>query len=109
MSDQATFYQTVGRRIRQARKDRKMTQEDLGAAVSLTRTSITNIERGRQKLLLHTLASIAETLRIAPASLLPENDATTESELESALENRPEPEREWIRNVLTSARKESDQ
>lgn len=85
-----------------------MTQEDLGTAVSLTRTSITNIERGRQKLLLHTLASIADVLRIAPADLLPENDATPESDLDRALQDRPEPEREWIRTALTSARQGSD-
>jgi len=64
-------YQAVGQRIREARVRRQMTQDALATAVSLTRTSITNIEKGRQKVLLHTFLEIAEHLEVDPTTLLP--------------------------------------
>lgn len=105
MTDPATYYEEVGRRIRTARKEWKLTQEELGARVSLTRTSITNIEKGRQKLLLHTLADIAHALRVEPVRLLPEGVQEPERELEDALKDRTDPERAWIKSAILGARK----
>ena len=48
-----------------------MTQERLGTLVGLSRTSITNIEKGRQQVSLQQLYRIAEALGIAPDVLLP--------------------------------------
>lgn len=48
-----------------------MSQEAFAKAVGLSRTSITNIERGRQPISLHTLYSMADILSIEPADLLP--------------------------------------
>ena len=48
-----------------------MTQERLGTLVGLSRTSITNIEKGRQHVSLQQLYRIAEVLEIAPDVLLP--------------------------------------
>ena len=48
-----------------------MTQEKLGRLVGLSRTSITNIEKGRQHVSLHQLFAIAEALRVRPEALLP--------------------------------------
>ena len=100
------FYEEVGRRIRLARKGR-LTQKDLADRVSLTRTSITNIEKGRQKVLLHTLADIAEALQVAPVTLLPQNGVESESGLDDALKNRTDTERKWIRSAVTTVRKGS--
>lgn len=105
MQDNEAFYEEVGRRIRNARKDRKRTQEELASRVSLTRTSITNIEKGRQKFLLHTLADIAHALDVEPASLLPEGVRGPERDLEEALKDRPDPEKEWIKSTVFAARK----
>lgn len=80
-----------------------MTQEDLAGRVALTRTSITNIERGRQKLLVHTLAKIAEVLRVPIATLVPELKVDADASLDRALKKKPEQERDFIRNVLRSA------
>ena len=66
------FYLAVGRRVRKARRARSLTQEVLASLVSLTRTSITNIEKGRQKILLHTLADLAKALQVEYVALLPE-------------------------------------
>lgn len=48
-----------------------MTQDRLGKLVGLSRTSITNIEKGRQNVSLHQLYRIAEVLEIKPEMLLP--------------------------------------
>lgn len=71
MSDRNSFYQHVGAAIRQRRLALGLSQDGLATDVGLTRTSISNIEKGRQKLLLHTLSEIALALRIAPGELLP--------------------------------------
>lgn len=65
------LYAEIGRRIYKARKDLDISQEELSSRVSLTRTSITNIEKGRQKLLVHTLIEIASALNIEAETLLP--------------------------------------
>ncbi len=65
------FYAEVGRRVYRARRRAGLTQEDLADKVGLARTSITNIEKGRQKLLLHTLAEIALELKVDVGELLP--------------------------------------
>ena len=105
VDDHQTFYEEVGRRIRRVRKQRKLTQLGLAELVSLTRTSITNIEKGRQKFLIHTLAEIAEALKVGPASLLPEPES--ETDLDHALKNRSQEEKEWIKSsVLAMVRKE---
>lgn len=72
MKDWNAFYVHVGRAIRQLREERGLTQTDLGTAVGLTRTSISNVEKGRQKILLHTFYDVAETLMADPAAILPE-------------------------------------
>ncbi len=67
-STEHAFYKALGARIRELRD--AMSQEQLANAVSLTRTSIVNIEAGRQKLLLHNLFRIAEALGVRPTELL---------------------------------------
>jgi transcriptional regulator with XRE-family HTH domain len=67
------FYRQVGKLIWKAR-GKKLSQRELGAAIGLARTSITNIERGNQQILLHTLYDIAEALQIDVAVLLPSDD-----------------------------------
>ena len=79
-SDQNAFYAEVGRRVRQAREYAGLTQDALAARVSLSRTSVTNIEKGRQKVLLHTLCGLATALGVAPACLLPDEDSNARAE-----------------------------
>jgi transcriptional regulator with XRE-family HTH domain len=105
VDDRESFYEEVGRRIREARKRRKprLTQQGLADLVALTRTSITNVEKGRQKLLLHTLADIASALEVDPASLLPSSGANPGRMLEESLKDRPRSEKEWIRSTVSAA------
>lgn len=103
MNDHQTFYREVGRRVRSARKKCKLTQQGLAESVSLTRTSITNIEKGRQKLLLHTLADLGEALGVEASALLPETGV--EPDLEDTLKDRTTSEKEWIKSAVLAARK----
>jgi len=66
---QSGFYKSLGARIRELRGS-KLSQEQLARTVNLTRTSIVNIESGRQKLLVHNLFGIAEALSVRPADLI---------------------------------------
>lgn len=73
--DSSDFYRGFGSVIRRRRDTLGLTQAKLASQVGLTRASIANIETGRQKVLLHQLVQIAEALELAPADLLPSNNA----------------------------------
>lgn len=66
------LYTAFGRLVFSHRKrHRHLTQEKLGRLVGLSRTSITNIEKGRQHVSLHHLFALAEALKVSPEALLP--------------------------------------
>ena len=76
MVDEKRLYQALGRRIRSLREQPsgargRMTQAQLAQLVEMERTSITNIEKGNQKVPLHVLYRICEVLGTEPAQLLP--------------------------------------
>lgn len=54
----------LGAVILELRKRKRVTQIELAKAVGLERTSITNIEKGKQKISVHTLAAIADALGV---------------------------------------------
>lgn len=65
------IYALVGKRIKAYRVAAGITQADLAHSLTLQRTSITNIEAGKQKLLLHQLYKICSALNIEVDVLLP--------------------------------------
>lgn len=65
------FYPRFGQTLRKARKTSGLSQEDLGKAVGLNRTSVSNIEKGRQKILLHTFCDVLRVLSVEPRDLIP--------------------------------------
>src|SRR5258708_39183013 len=72
MDNHTAFYKKIGESIRAKRKERGLSQEGLAKAVGLKRPSMSNIEKGRQNILLHTFCDIAETLNSTASALLPE-------------------------------------
>jgi transcriptional regulator with XRE-family HTH domain len=92
------FYLKVGRRIAEIRNG-KMTQEALAKELSLTRTSVINIEKGRQQILLHTLIDIARILQVSPIEFLP---GETKNVMEELLRTKPKKAREWIKSAVSS-------
>lgn len=99
-----SFYEAVGRRIREARKG-KITQEALASLVSLTRTSIVNIEQGRQQLFVHTLVDIARALQVPIADLIPVTNGTSGEDLPVMLQGQPRKVQEWITSAVNAVRK----
>ncbi|HLP88194.1 MAG TPA: helix-turn-helix transcriptional regulator [Nostocaceae cyanobacterium] len=81
--NERTLYQQIGRRIKQRRAEMGMTQAELAEAVGVLRTSITNIEAGRQKAPIHTLYKICIVLGVKVTALLPTEAEVTHSESES--------------------------
>ena len=72
MNNPDGFYKKIGENIRAKRKERGLSQEGLAKAIGLKRPSMSNIEKGRQNILLHTFCDIVETLDSTASALLPE-------------------------------------
>jgi transcriptional regulator with XRE-family HTH domain len=83
--DQKALYEVVGRRLREARREMRLTQGALAESVGLSRTSLTNIEKGRQKILVHTLFALATALQIPASELLPESERAGTDSLDDKL------------------------
>lgn len=74
LTREEVLYRKIGQRIRNERKALGFNQIELADEVGLTRTSIVNIEAGRQRLPIHGLYAIAEALGVSVQCLLPEQE-----------------------------------
>src|SRR3989442_9657415 len=61
----------VGRRLKAARRERRVAQDAFAEAMGVSRTTASNIERGQQRLFLDQIYRAAEILRISIDVLLP--------------------------------------
>lgn len=104
------LYAQFGKLIRGYRRRHKITQLQLGDRIGLTRTSITNIEKGRQKVLLHQVFQLADALQVNPETLLPRQfTRESESQIEDKIpKNLKGPERDWIHRVVAAGAQEED-
>lgn len=90
------FYSTFGKVLGELRRKRKISQEMLADEVGLTRTSITNIEKGRQPVQLHTLYLMARLLSVDIKDLLPSPQIIDQSrEIEGLTVSRSE----WLEQM----------
>jgi transcriptional regulator with XRE-family HTH domain len=73
MVDEKKLYGELGKRIQQRRRSQSplMSQEQLATILGLKRTSVTNLERGTQKITLGTIYRLCETFGVSVADLLP--------------------------------------
>ena len=65
------IYRVFGSRLRELREKASVTQEELARRVDFSRTSITNIEKGRQRVLFHQFVNMADALNVEPTALMP--------------------------------------
>lgn len=65
------IYLIIGGKIKEARDNLKVSQTELAKRISIARTSLSNIESGKQKLPIHLLYKIASALGIPVTALLP--------------------------------------
>lgn len=66
------LYEEFGLLVREARSGAGVSQSELARRIGLSRTSVTNIERGRQHVSLRQLFEIARALDSTPERLLPQ-------------------------------------
>jgi transcriptional regulator with XRE-family HTH domain len=69
--DQERLYEALGKAIRARREALDLTQSEVSDSVGMSRGSVTNIECGRQSLLVDQLYKFAEALKTTPTDLLP--------------------------------------
>lgn len=65
------FYEQLGGEVRRRREAIGMTQATLASRTGMLRTTITNIERGRQGVMAHQVVRLATALGVEAAGLLP--------------------------------------
>ena len=71
------LYRAIGESIRRRREEMHMTQSRLGAEAGVLRTSVTNIEAGRQRPPLHLLFKICAALGVETSTIVPSNAEVT--------------------------------
>jgi len=98
-TDSTEVYKLIGERIRDERQKKRLTQDELASMIGLKRASITNVESGRQQLLVHTLLQIADSLGISPDRFLAKRPAGAELEMPS---NVSASVRNWILTVANA-------
>src|SRR5687767_8012321 len=64
------LYRLIGERVKKFRRG-KLTQEQLADLVSVARSSITNLENGRQRVPLHQIMRVASALGCELRDLMP--------------------------------------
>ena len=92
--DKDAFYLDLGQKVRAVREERKLTQEALASLLGITRTSVTNIEKGRQKM-----------LSVSPYLLMPSMQYS--SSLEDALkEQLNQKELNWVQEAMNEIQRD---
>jgi transcriptional regulator with XRE-family HTH domain len=67
----SAFYSILGQKIREARKTKGFDQESFGLAIGLSRPSVINIEKGRQRPSIYQLWLMARILELSFEELIP--------------------------------------
>lgn len=99
------LYKHVGSQLRLHRIARNLSQMQLADAVGLLRTSITNIEAGRQRVPLHVLYQLCSVLQIEVLAVLPrlgeiQHTRTEPITHEGVTENVPPLTAEFLRQII---------
>lgn len=96
MIDDDVLYKHLGQLIRERRTELGLTQGEVAGRIGLTRTSVTNIERGTQAVNVATLFRMAEVLEMEVSELLPRP-----LDARSAIEDDPHLSETLRREVLS--------
>ncbi|MEU6765236.1 helix-turn-helix transcriptional regulator [Streptomyces sp. NPDC046853] len=106
------FYVAVGDRVRGARIASRLTQSDLAARLGLVRSSIANIEAGRQRVPLHTFVAIAAALKVEVAELIPDgsevNSTPDLGDIDKQLVDADASSRDFVQSALAQLRSNPD-
>jgi transcriptional regulator with XRE-family HTH domain len=100
-----TMYARLGAELRRRRRQKGLTQVELARRVDpestrIGRSSIANIEGGKQRVALHLFLALAEALDVDPAELLPREPKEVPG-VADRVRDLPQREQEWLMTVLT--------
>lgn len=87
------------------RRERGLSQEQLAGLIGLARTSVTNIEAGRQNVVAYTVHLLARHLEISPDQLLSVPEPTAAPAVLPEITNPAE--RAFVERALASREEES--
>ncbi len=100
------IYKEFGNGLRDARKSAGLTQQALADKVHLSRTSITNIEKGRQHVPLHMVFVLADALGVHASRLFPDKELISRSnsldEKLSRMTTLQDDGLHWLQRVISS-------
>lgn len=98
----AEIYRKFGEVVRGLRKRVGLSQASLARSVGLSRPSIANIEKGRQRVFLDQLFAIAAALDVDVRELLPSRKASLPPEVEKRLPRKlDEVERRALSRIVS--------
>lgn len=86
MNLEHSIYTSIGSAIAERRSRQRLTQEELANCIQMSRTSVTNLEKGRQRIPVHTLVAIAQALGTPLSELLPKTDFFEVEPLQNAVD-----------------------
>src|SRR5437773_7809680 len=95
----SSFYSDLGARVRARRMALHLSQNQLAEQLGLQRTSITNLEKGVQRISAEALVQVARALQVSPVDLLPSADKADVSWPSSP----PRPVLTWIESAATAS------
>lgn len=68
---QDRLYKLLGDNVKKHRSRLRLTQEQLATKIELTRTSVVNIEQGKQQTPLHLVLALTEIFNVSLEALIP--------------------------------------
>jgi transcriptional regulator with XRE-family HTH domain len=104
VSNETAFNRAFGRRIAKRRHERGLSQEQLAGLIGLARTSVTNIEAGRQNVVAYTVHLLARHLEISADQLLSVSGPATTPAIFPDITNPAE--RAFLGRALASSEEE---
>jgi transcriptional regulator with XRE-family HTH domain len=82
--DPEAVYPIFGRRLRELRDEKHISQDELASFSGLTRSSIANIESGKQRVFLHQILQFAARLKVELKDLVRQEDFAFENVQEAS-------------------------
>ena len=111
ISGSPTPVEDVGRKLRELRKDRQMTQADLASRIGVQQSDLCRMESGQYRVSLDTLVKILAELQVPISEFFQEqlgNLTTEESHLLRTYRDLSDVRREEIRRFIRFIRIDSD-
>jgi len=89
------FREQMGERLRNIRKLKRLSQDDLAKGINMTRASLVNIEAGKQALTAINMWGISNLLKISPSDLFPASENSITLSIQAEIHELKNEAQEW--------------